>query len=252
MKENEFLFNDHHAPYLTRDEIISYKKLRAFIGITGILLPIVVVLGCYLFGAGQYSWQKSVSHYYYSLMHIVFVSILCVLGGFLITYRGKDRWESRLSNLAGCCAFGIAAFPTALKGFQPERDGKNQYLHLINDVKGFWGSIHFGFAAALFICFIIFCLYFFQKPDEHYTGLEEKKFRRRKLIYKICGWLIIISIVMIALINFVIKPQKGLFVYGTFIFETTSLWAFGTAWLVKGSSALKEMPVLKKLVHSLR
>jgi hypothetical protein len=251
MKEHEFPFKQHRAPYLIRDEIISFKKLRAFIGIIGILLPIVVVLGCYLLGAGQNFWQKSISHYYYSLMHIVFVSILCVLGGFLITYKGKDRWESRLSNVAGCCAFGIAAFPTTVKGFLPE-PGKNQYLDLIKPVTDGWGDIHYGFAGALFVCFIIFCLYFFQKPDEHYTGVEAVKFKRRQVVYKICGWLIIISIVMIPLIGFVIKPEKGFWVYGTFIFETTSLWAFGTAWLVKGSSALKETPVIKKLVRPLR
>jgi len=240
------------TPAIPRDEIISYKKLRAFIGFTGILLPIVVVLGCYLAGAGQYSLQHSVSHYYYSLMHFVFVSILCVLGGFLITYQGKDRWESRLSNLAGGCAFGIAAFPTTFGGFQPEHDGKNQYLQLLKAVSEFWGGIHYAFAAVLFICFIIFCLYFFQKPDEHYTGVEEIKFKKRKRVYTICGWIIIISLIMIPLTGFVIKPQKGIFVYSTFIFETTSLWAFGTAWLVKGSAALKKMRVVRRLVHPLR
>ncbi|WP_143774274.1 hypothetical protein [Niastella vici] len=240
------------APSIPRDEIISFKKLRAFIGFTGILLPIVVVLGCYLLGAGQYSFQHSVSHYYYTLMHIVFVSILCVLGGFLITYRGKDHWESRVSNLAGFSAFGIAAFPTSFLGFQPEHDGMNQYLRLLRGVTGFGGSLHYAFASLLFICFIIFCLYFFQKPDEHYTGVEEVKFKRRKIVYTISGWVIIISIIMIPLIGFVIKPQKGIFVYSTFIFETTSLWAFGTAWLVKGSAALKKMPVVRRLVHPLR
>lgn len=248
----QFIVMKSQTPATPRDEIISFKKLRAFIGFTGILLPIVVVLGCYLLGAGPFSWQHSVSHYYYSLMHIVFVSILCVLGGFLITYQGKDRWESRLSNLAGGCAFGIAAFPTSFGGFQPEHDGTNQYLQLIKPVAGIWGGIHFAFAAALFICFIIFCLYFFQKPDERYTGLDEVKFKRRKLLYTICGWIIIISILMIALINFKIRPEKGILVYGTFIFETTSLWAFGTAWLVKGSAALKKVRVVRKLVHPLR
>ena len=235
-----------------RDENISYQKLRAFIGITGLSLPVVAVLGCFLFGAGIYSWQISISHYYYSVMHIAFVSILCVLGGFLITYKGKNRWESRLSNWAGVFAVCIAAFPTAFIGFRPEQDGKNQYLKLTNEVTELWGSMHFVFAAALFVCFIIFCLHFFQRPDADYQGDELVKFKRRKLIYKICGWVIIISIVLIGLFNFVIEPEKGLFVYSTFIFETTALWAFGTAWLVKGSAVLKQIPVLKNMVQPLR
>jgi hypothetical protein len=139
-----------------RDEIISYQKLRAFIGITGLSLPVVAVLGCFLFGAGIYSWQISISHYYYSMMHIAFVSILCVLGGFLVTYQGKNRWESRLSNWAGVFAVCIAAFPTAFSGFRPERDGKNQYLELTNEVTEFWGSMHFVFC----LCLIRLLYYF--------------------------------------------------------------------------------------------
>jgi len=235
-----------------RDEIISYQKLRAFIGITGLLLPVVSVLGCFLFGAGIYSWQRSISHYFYSVMHIAFVAILCVLGGFLMTYRGKDPWESRLSNLAGFFAVCIAAFPTAFKGFQQDENDRIQYLQLIKEVTEFWGSMHFGFAFALFACFTIFCLYFFKKPDADYEGAALVKFKRRKLIYTICGWTIIISIIMIGVFNFVFKVEKGFFSYSTFIFETTALWAFGAAWLVKGSAVLKDVPVVKNMMRTLR
>lgn len=243
--------NGFHEP--GDEAIISYQKLRAFIGITGILLPIAVVLGCWIFGAAKYSWQPSISHYYYSKMHIVFVLILCVLGAFLITYKGKDKWESRLSNLAGYCAFGIASLPTKFAGFLPEQYEGNQYLQLLKEVTDFWGGIHFVFAGALFTCFTIFCLYFFQRPDEAYTGDELKKFNKRKRLYQICGWVIIVSIAMIGILNFIIKPEEvGLFVYSTFIFETTSMWAFGIAWLVKGSAALKKVPVIKNLIQPLR
>lgn len=241
-----------NLPSSGHDEIISYQKLRAFIGITGLLLPVFAVLGCFVFGAGIHSWQISISHYFYTIMHIVFVCILCMLGGFLITYRGKDSWESRLSNLAGFFAIGIAAFPTASRGFQPEQNGKNQYLQLSSEVADFWGYMHFGFAFALFVCFTIFCLYYFQKPDDKYAGTEQVKFKRRKLIYTICGWVIIASIILIGLFDFIIKPRKGLFVYSTFIFETTALWAFGSAWLVKGSAVLKNVPVVKNMIRPLR
>ncbi len=242
-----------HAPAHGHEEIISYQKLRAFIGITGILLPVAVVMGCWIFGAGKYSWQPSISHYYYSKMHIVFILILCVLGAFLITYKGKDVWESRLSNLAGYCAFGIASLPTKFKGFLPAVFEGNQYLQLFTEVTNFWGGVHFGFAGALFACFVIFCLHFFQKPDEDYVGEALKKFKRRQRIYKICGWAIVVSIAMIGLLSFVIKPPEvGLFIYSTFIFETTSMWAFGVAWLIKGSAVLKRTPMLKTMIQSLR
>ncbi|HVM89473.1 MAG TPA: hypothetical protein VMT76_14900 [Puia sp.] len=239
----------------THDEIISYQQLRTFIGLTGVLLPVAVVLGCYIFGAGNYSWQPSISHFYYSKMHIVFVCTLCVLGGFLINYRGKavNPWENRVSNIAGFCAFAIASFPTQFDGFRPGKGGTNQYLELLASVNNFWGGMHFAFAGALFVCFIIFCLCFFQKPDKPYIEpTQQKKFRRRQRIYKFCGWGIAVSIVMIAVFSFGIKHKNGLLCFSTFIFETTSLWFFGTAWLIKGSEIWKDIPVLKKMIAPLR
>jgi hypothetical protein len=249
--------NTNQTPAGTEDEIISYQKLRTFIGITGILLPVLTVLGCYLFGAGNYSWQHSISHYYYSRMHIIFVGTLCVLGGFMITYKGKRKkndtpWESRVSNIAGFCAFGIASFPTCFDGFRPPSGGPDQYIHLLDSPDKFWGGVHFAFAGALFFCFILFCLWFFQKPDGVYTGELETKWKRRKAFYKFCGWGIAISIIMIALFSFIIRPTEGIFVYSTFIFETTSLWFFGSAWLIKGSAAWCHLPVVGKIVKPLR
>ena len=236
-----------------RDEIISYQKLRAFIGITGILLPVAVVIGCFILGTGEFFWQISISHYYYSIMHILFVCILCVLGGFLFTYKGKFAGESRLANIAGFCAFGIAAFPTAFDGYQPNvTPPANHYIQLTSNVSGFWGNMHFAFAGLLFLCFVIFCLHYFQKPDREYTGQDLIKFKRRKVVYKICGWAIILSIVMIGLFSLKILPSKGVFRYSTFIFETTALWAFGSAWLLKGSAALKGVPVVKQMLQPLR
>lgn len=238
-----------------KEEIISYQQLRTFIGLIGIFLPFVLVLGCYLHGDGNYSWQPSISHYYYSKMHIVFVCALCVLGGFLITYKGKkaDHWESRVSNLAGYFAFAVASFPTQSNTFRLNGNGSNQYLQLYKEVDKNWGALHFICAGLLFTCFVLFCLWFFQKPDAIYTQPEDIiKFKRRQRFYKICGWGIIISIVCIACFSSPKTNKQGLLQYTTFIFETTSLWFFGSAWLVKGSLFWKRYPILKWLVKPLR
>jgi hypothetical protein len=234
------------------DKIISYSKLRAFIGITGILLPVLAFFGTLFTGAEDAALQKSISHYYYSKMHIVFVGTLCVLGGFLISYYGTNKWESRLSNLAGICAFGIAACPTTIKEFIPNKNIDNLYLELCVPVTSGWGTVHFVFVGVLFACFTTFCLWFFQKPDDEYKGEDLVKFKRRQRIYTICGWVIIVSIVLIAVFSFVLDINSGFFAYSTFIFETTSLWAFGFAWLVKGSDILKNVPVAKQMVKAIR
>ena len=239
----------------TKSEIISYQQLRTFIGLIGFFLPFALVLGCYMHGDGNYSWQHSISHYYYSKMHIVFVCALCMLGGFLITYKGRknDHWESRVSNIAGYCALGAASLPTQFSGFRVNANSSNQYLQLCKEVNGFWNSVHFGLAGLLFTCFVIFCLRFFQKPDGDYNTPEEKeKFSRRKRLYKICGWGIIVSMVCIGFFAFTMPARQGLFTFTTFYFETASLLFFGTAWLVKGSLFWKRYPVLKWLIKPLR
>lgn len=247
MKQN------HRVPS-TKEEIISYQKLRTFIGIIGVSLPFAVVLGCYFFGGAEYSWQPSISHYYYSKMHIVFVCTLCVLGGFLITYKGKpdNPWESRVSNFAGYCVFSVAAFPTTFHGFRPPANGTNQYLHLTKDVTVGMGSIHFLSAGLLFGCFILFCWVFFQKPDEQYTGEELEKFKRRKRFYKICGWGILLSILGLFGFYLYCKSHPDPWPFSTFWFETTSLLFFGSAWLVKGSVFWKHYPILSWIVKPIR
>lgn len=238
----------------TNPEIISYQKLRTFIGLIGICLPIALIIGCYVFHEGSYSWQHSISHYYYSKMHILFVCTLSVLGGFLITYKGKPKnvWESRLSNFAGYCAFGVAALPTTFEEFRSP-SGAAPYVSISPKVTPMWGNLHFVCAGLLFLSFVIFCLYFFQKPDEVPTLNEDiKKLNRRKTIYKICGWGILISVVALFIFSKFLPNRSGVLAYSTFIFETTSLWCFGIAWLIKGSATLKNIPVLKFLIKPLR
>ncbi|HEX2683398.1 MAG TPA: hypothetical protein VHL77_05680, partial [Ferruginibacter sp.] len=113
------------------DAVMSFLLLRKLIGILGILLPFVLAAGTWLLGNCD-ELQPSISHYYYSIMHIVFVGTLCVLGGFLITYRGTSRYkyENTVSNFAGICSFGVAVFPTDMQGLA-NPDGRGcQFIQL--------------------------------------------------------------------------------------------------------------------------
>ena len=74
----------------------------------------------------------------------------------------------------------------------------------------------------------------FQKPDDiTQTGYKKE---RRNIAYKICGIIIIASIVCIAGITFY-NDQTGKDIWPGYIyvFETTSLIPFGFSWLLKGS-----------------
>ena len=220
---------------------ISYLILRQFIGALGIGLPWLLVIGCCLTCA-QNCFQPSISHYYYSNMHIVFVGVLCLLGGFLICYKGNSdfennsNFENTIANIAGFFAILVAAIPTSSKGFL----GNDAWIQVSN-YKCWFVKMHYASAGLLFVCFAIFCFSIFQQSDSgvltQASAIKKKKLRN--LIYKICGWVIVISIICIAVIaaieHYKCKSECSLIPFSTFIFETIAVSAFGFSWLLKGS-----------------
>jgi heme A synthase len=228
------------------DVTISYNLMRKLIGIIGVTLPFILVIGS-LAVQRCASLQVSISHYYYSIMHIAFVATLCMLGLFLIAYRSEMKLERWVSNIAGAAAFGVAAFPTNFKDFQ--NDSSCQYLAVTIKPFSFINSLHYGFAAILFTCFAIFCFKIFQHSDK---PTPDSKKGRRNMTYKICGIIITVSVAAIALFSFVLPAE--LFPYATIVFETTALLAFGFSWLLKGSGDLKDThnKIIKPLVKFYR
>jgi hypothetical protein len=244
---------DQPPPARRPDALISYWKLRQFIGILGLIMPLILPLGTKLL-RGSGILEPSISHYYYSIMHVAFMAILCMLGSFLITYRGTSKHqllERIVSITAGIFAFGVATFPTRFAGFQ---DAENsQYialvLHDLKDLPGWVNTLHHIFAATLFSSFAVFCLVFFQDSD---TGVHDEKKKRRNNLYKICGILIVLSMLAIVLVTFVFKSWN--FRNSTFVFETTALIPFGLSWLVKGSVnwPYSKSAVVRKSIEFLR
>ncbi|MBS1571654.1 MAG: hypothetical protein JST62_04555 [Bacteroidetes bacterium] len=221
-----------------QDSIISYKQLRLFIGILGFFLTFMLVVTVFLLQDTQV-WKISISHYYYSFAHIIFVGTLCILGGLFLTYRGKNRWENRLSNLTGFFALCVAAFPTKYDGYDGTR-----YIQL-DFYPDWFNYIHFGSAFLLFLGFAIYCLVFFQNMDNEIEMSNSDALRKKKNrnnYYKICGIGILLSIACIAFFNFVVTekqfPNSCFIKFSTIIFETTALFFFSTSWLMKSSDLL--------------
>jgi hypothetical protein len=57
-------------------------------------------------------WQRTISEYFYTTSHAVFVASLCAAGVCLIVYKGSTRTEDVLLNFAGVLAFAVALVPT--------------------------------------------------------------------------------------------------------------------------------------------
>ncbi|MBS1947425.1 MAG: hypothetical protein JST47_06625 [Bacteroidetes bacterium] len=234
-----------------KDTTLSYIELRNIIGVVGVGLPVFLILGSGIFTGGQQFIQPSISHYYYSIMHVLFMWELIILGITLIVYKG-NKAQKVVSTIAGFAAFGVAAFPTKIEEFKPNTD--SSYICLNNPVTGSGNSVHFSFATILFICFAIFCFWLFQQPDEPLkTASEKVKKRRRNIVYHICGSVITACILSIAFFSFCAsKYAAAHFPYHVIAFEIPALEAFGISWLVKGSANWKRYRVLRPVISPLR
>lgn len=193
------------------DQIISYYALRILIGATGVLLPLLLIIGK-LAASNSLEIEFSVSDYYDNGTAGDFlVGVLFVLGFFLMTYKGHDRTDSRAANLGCVFALGVALFPTT---------SNNNVIHIM----------HFVFAVLLFSVFIFFSIYLFRKSSQP-KGINKQKEKRNR-VYLVCGIIMIVCIAaitigMIWLEDLCIKYQL------VFWFESLALIAFGISWVTK-------------------
>jgi len=194
----------------TKRLVISHLTLRRLVGILGILLPIIVSIGCYASGACT-GVEKSISAYYDTNMRDIFVGILFVIGLFLYAYKGHDSVDDSLGNLGCVFALIVALVPTP-------------------------SLIHFLSAAGLFSVFAFFCLKQFTKSGGHPTP---EKLKRNKL-YIACGSIIVICLIILGINAFF--PIKAIANYKPiFVLEFIMLVVFGLSWLVKGETLWQDV-----------
>lgn len=210
--------------------VISYLALRKAIGAIGVALPFVLVIGknvvdlacprCgeYKGATGPYLIESSISSYYWTSVGDVLVGSLCAIGIFLLSYRGQDWKDDLAGDLACVFALGVAFFPTT-------SDKIPTYTVI--------GTMHYVFAAALFLTLAYFCLFLFQRDDIGKTD-DLKPVRNR--VYFACGIVILACIAGIAILKLlglsgVDAPIEWALV---FFFEAIAIWAFGWSWFVKG------------------
>ncbi len=224
--------DDNSPPKDNPDQqlFISYLTLRKAVGILGIFLPVVLAIGVYLFSNCSFI-QDSISDYYYTIMGNLFVGTLCAVGLFLFSYKGYEQKDLIASRLACFFALCVAFFPT----YGPEPPFVCNVLH--RNSSSLSSTIHDVSAALFFLTLAYFSLFLFTKSSGHPTGNK----RKRNTIYKICGYTILASIVLLILYFKIPGLQSRFKEYKpVFMLETISLWAFGFSWLTKGEFILKD------------
>lgn len=220
--------------------LISYLYLRKAVGFLGLALPIVLVLGSVLVGNCD-EIQSSISDYYHTLMRDVFVGILCAIALFLFSYKGyvDDKRDNIAGTLASFFALGIAFFPTAPdKPLSPCDSPSCNIPAVITNP--FISNLHFIFATSFFLVLTYFSLVLFTKTKNKRTQTKQKK--ERNSIYRICGFVMLTCIILIAIYFFLLEEKyPNLAKYDpVFWLETIALWAFATSWLIKGELLLKD------------
>lgn len=202
----------------------SYLSLRRTIGILGVLLPFVLSIGLMIFH--QEGIQSSISYYYHTGMGDVFVGAVCVIGFFLLSYKGYDEVDDIAGNLAFCFAIGLALFPTH------EDPGNTTWV----------GNVHIICAALFFLTLSYFSLCLFTKSKPNIKISKEKALRNE--VFVVCGWLMIICVVLIGIIHIPALSEvlNILREYNpVFWLEAIAIVAFGISWLTKGEAILNDI-----------
>lgn len=87
----------------------TYRYLRLGMVVLVILLGAAVTIE----SAQSGNLQDSISAYYYTPAHSVFVASLCAVGACLVIYRGRTDLGDVILNGAGFLAFVVAFVPTS-------------------------------------------------------------------------------------------------------------------------------------------
>jgi hypothetical protein len=87
----------------------TYRYLRGGMAVMIVMLGAAVTIERW----HATCWQTSISAYYFTSAHSVFIAALCAIGAMLIVYKGSSDTEDVLLNLAGILAFVVAMVPTS-------------------------------------------------------------------------------------------------------------------------------------------
>jgi hypothetical protein len=189
------------------NKVFDYRALRALMGAIAFTLPFIVSL----IAAEPLS---SISASYHTEARDIFVGLIFVVSAFLMAYNGHTTTQARVSKVASLAAALAALCPTSC-----HKCGA--------DLKSI---IHYIAAAVLFGILAYFCLGPFREKTKGQTG---KKGLRAK-IYFVCGWIIILCMLVIGLTKLTLSDDMANALRIVYWAEAVALGAFGVAWIVAG------------------
>jgi hypothetical protein len=191
--------------------VISQLMLRKLIGWLGISLPFVLMIGNWI--SARASPPGSISGYYYTDMRNFFVGGLSALGVFLLVYRGYEKLDGLITDVAGASVILVALCPT-----KPQVE-KRHHLTMQQNVIG---DLHVLFAAITLIALGVMALRFARAQR-----------RPEVVIYRACAAMIF-SCVLLAAASSLLLRSISVSSRPLFIFEVLAMLASGISWFVPG------------------
>jgi putative Mn2+ efflux pump MntP len=214
-----------------QDMVVSYLTIRKAVGYLGLTFPIILALGTWLIGRCP-CLEDSVSSYYYTVMGSYFVGALCSVGLFLFSYKGYNTIDQILSRVASVFILAVAFVPT--NSISPCLSC-NIYTEAPNT---FRDTAHFVTSAIFFAIMAYMSIFLFTKTDQGQRPTKQKL--QRNKVYKVCGYLMIIFLLLIPALKIKGVPASFFNYRPEFWFEAVVLGAFGFSWLTKGEAILKD------------
>ena len=197
-------------------EEIDHRTIKLLVGLIALSLANLTS-----FFAGSSITSISASYYEGGWSQSIFVGFLFAIAAFLLAYNGLSTREMVLSKVAALAALGVALFPCRCDN----RDEIVPYVHSVA-------------AATMFLILAYFCYLFFQRAFE--KGYAQAK--ARGVIYAICGIVMVVSILVLAIDAFSGGSLSAKVPRLTFYGERAALMAFGISWL----TASRVLPVLTR------
>jgi hypothetical protein len=202
-----------------RNPVISPSALCKLIGCLGGSLPFVLMIGNWI--SARTSPPGSISGYYYTDMRNLFVSGLCALGVFLLAYRGCEKLDGLITDVAGACVILVALCPT-----KPHADKRHHLTPQQNVV----GDLHVLFAATTLIALGVMALRF-----------ARARRRPEVVICRACA-AVIFSCVLLATVSGLLLRSISASSRLLFIFEVLAMLASGISWFVPGRAIMLPAP----------
>lgn len=215
------------------------QTLRKLLGSLGILLPLLLYI--FLWVTSNFNLVlPSISHYYFTRAASLFEIIVSLLAVFLLIYKGEELLDYILSSIAGFSALLMLLLPTGnLRGYNHSIKYDPVAVTFFKESL-LRPKLHYAFASLFLLSLAVMALFVFTKSS-HAPRNRTRNKRRRNKIYRLCGTVMLVALV-VALLGFLSVIPPGIYDGNnlTFWMETLAIEAFGVAWMVKGEAVLAD------------